>query len=280
MNACHNGRIEVVYNAWTAFIQSKKHIGNISVFTESREYAAMKTFVISHNDAEYFLYDKFIEGNHMVSFFIRDLALANNDYKRKLWNDIMFAALPEGVVIYSDAVFYICETGEYGFPASSYIACDVDDDGNVWFTSTHYLLKYDGEKFESYTAYGYNGAVSVLCDGGDVWVYSTDNKLIRFRDGEFAFIDMPAAGVSRVEEIADGEREFSVRCSGGVLSVSGTKGISRLNVYDAAGRCVRSVVCNDGEVSALADISGLCSGVCIVEIFHDGGRTTSLFIAE
>lgn len=89
---------EVVYNAWTAFIQSKKHIGNISVFTESREYAAMKAFVISHNDAEYFLYDKFIEGDHMVSFLIRDLALANNDYKRKLWNDIMFADLPEGTI--------------------------------------------------------------------------------------------------------------------------------------------------------------------------------------
>lgn len=213
--------------------------------------------------------DYFLEDNNATS-----LAIDRND---RIW-----LACDNGIISFDSATRQATryDPGEYGFPGADYIACDVDDDGNVWFTSTHYLLKYDGEKFESHTVYGYNGAISVLCDGDDVWVYSTDNKLIRFRDGEFAFIDMPATEAARVEEIADGEREFSVRCSGGVLSVSGTKEISRLNVYDAAGRCVRSVVCNDGETSAVADLSGLCSGVCVAEIFHDGGRTTSLFMAD
>lgn len=166
-----------------------------------------------------------------------------------------------------------------GMPGALYVACDMDDDGNIWFVSSHYLLKYDGTGFASYTCYGFNEATSVLCDGDDVWVYSADDKLIRFTGGEFTFVDLPQAGITGVEGVSVSGTDVSVTCSDGTVYVSGAQGIKRVNVYDIMGRCVRTVVCSGGS-KAVAELYGACTGICLVEILHGGGRTVSRVIVD
>ena len=87
-----------VYGEWDNFTRSRKHVSDIAEFTESEEYAALMSFVVSHPAAEYLLFDKFIGGDNMVASFIRELALAREGYKKELWNDIIYADIPDGTI--------------------------------------------------------------------------------------------------------------------------------------------------------------------------------------
>lgn len=55
-------------------------------------------------------------------------------------------------------------------PEGWYVASDIDDDGNLWFSATDFLLRYDGSIFTRFSCDGYNEARSILCDGKKVWI--------------------------------------------------------------------------------------------------------------
>ena len=74
-----------------------------------------------------------------------------------------------------------------------YYGNDIDDEGNIWFTSENNLLKWDGSQFTTYTCAGYEEARSMLCDGEVVWVLLKNDTLLKFENNEFDAIDLTEA---------------------------------------------------------------------------------------
>ena len=111
-------------------------------------------------------------------------------------NDNIWYASEEGInCYYQGKGEEVCMTKEQ-YPAmleNRYYGNDIDDEGNIWFTSENNLLKWDGTQFTTYTCAGYEEARSMLCDGNVVWVLLKNDTLLKFENNEFDAIDLTEA---------------------------------------------------------------------------------------
>ena len=85
-------------------------------------------------------------------------------------------------------------------PAAQFYANDVDKDGNVWFTSSHYLLRYNGEDFKWWNCYGYHEARAIYCDDDAVYVLMQDDTLMKFQNEKFKTIDLTETVITETSE--------------------------------------------------------------------------------
>ena len=120
-------------------------------------------------------------------------------------------------------------------PAAHFFGSDIDDDGNVWFTSSHYLLRYDGKDFKWWNCYGYHEARSIVCDNNIVWVLMSDDALCKFEDNSFTRIVLKDA-VTGIEESSAEESNTKAYVSNGVLYIENSEGVNSVTIYDAMGR--------------------------------------------
>lgn len=160
-------------------------------------------------------------------------------------------------------------------PDSFYTACEADASGNIWFTSADVLLKYDGTGFTAYTSPRYDNARSIYCEGDVVWVYSTDDVLYRFENGEFSDVIALEPDLSGVVQTAAGaDRQVGVTVSGGVLTVlSADAGITGVEVCSMDGRIIVSRAYAAGTADARIDLGGYAGnggGLAVVRVSGDG----------
>lgn len=160
-------------------------------------------------------------------------------------------------------------------PEGWYVASDIDAEGNLWFSATDFLLRYDGQTFTRYSCDGYNEARSILCDGNRVWIYTNDDAILRFENGQFsrvAISDTPT--VIQSVPVSD---SYRVSCNEqGILTVSGDAGIGRVKVYTTLGVEV-AYATGQGELSlSLPQISLDKDLVYIVQIQNWENRSSSI----
>ena len=150
---------------------------------------------------------------------------------------------------------------------------DIDDNGNVWFTSENNLLKWDGTKFTTYTCPGYQDARSILCDGNIVWVLLKSDKLLRFQNKRFKAIDLSPAITSISESITDTPKAKAY-VSNGVLYIESTEDITNVKIYDAMGREILTPNPSFGETSAKIALPNV-KGVFIVKVNSEAIKVIS-----
>ena len=130
----------------------------------------------------------------------------------------------------------ITHTTHPQIPNERFLANDIDDNGNIWFSSSTTLMKYDGEEFTTYTCSGYEGACSILCDGNTVWILLKNDKLLRYQNKRFKVIDLsPVINTGINESIADTPKTKAF-VSNGVLYIESEEDITSINIYDSMGR--------------------------------------------
>lgn len=160
-------------------------------------------------------------------------------------------------------------------PDSFYTACEIDKDGNVWFTSSDVLLKYDGVDFKSYVSPEYKNACSILCDGGTVWIYGSDDILYRFENEELVEsvrLEPYMAG-TELRETGD-KQQVCVTVNDGVLSVVSDEAVFKgIEVCGMDGRMLVSRDYAGGATDSRIDLGGLaeaCGGVVVVRVSGGG----------
>lgn len=131
-------------------------------------------------------------------------------------------------------------------PQALYTACDIDQDGNVWFITSNLLLKYDGKSFTQYTCEEFNEARSVLCGKGNVWVYTKNNILLRFKDNVFTSIDLDSQQTGFMTEKREHSLFSATYNADGTITVAGDIAIQEVNIYDVSGMLV-STIAGEGK---------------------------------
>ncbi|MGL4293523.1 MAG: hypothetical protein ACRCSQ_08105, partial [Bacteroidales bacterium] len=134
-------------------------------------------------------------------------------------------------------------------PEGWYVASDMDADGNLWFSATDFLLRYDGKTFTRFSCDRYKEARSILCDNNIVWIYTDDDSVIRFENGDFSQvnIDVDPSSINRISE----SKPYIVCWSEqGALSVSGTTPINRIKVFTTLGTEIAQINAQ-GELSLI-----------------------------
>lgn len=160
-------------------------------------------------------------------------------------------------------------------PEGWYVASDIDAEGNLWFSATDFLLRYDGQTFTRYSCDGYNEARSILCDGNRVWIYTNDDAILRFENGEFSRVAISDTPTGMQPVSVSGS--YRVSCNEqGILTVSGDAGIGRVKVYTTLGVEVAHAT-GQGESSlTLPQISLENDLVYIVQIQNWENGTSSI----
>ena len=151
-------------------------------------------------------------------------------------------------------------------PAVQFYANDIDDNGNIWFTSESNLLKWNGSEFTTYTCNGYEEARSILCDEDIVWVLLKNDKLLKFQNNEFKTIDLSPAVTGIKESIAE-VSNTKAYVSNGVLYVENAEGINSVEVYDATGRVITSGSYNSSSVQI--QLPSTLKGVILVKVNYE-----------
>ncbi|WP_455585571.1 hypothetical protein [Bacteroides sp.] len=131
-------------------------------------------------------------------------------------------------------------------PKALYTACDIDQDGNVWFITSQLLLKYDGKNFTQYTCEDFNEARSVLCGKGNVWVYTKNNILLKFKNNEFTSIDLDSQQTGFMKEKSEAPLFSATYNDDGTITVAGDIAINEVNIYDLSGILV-STIAGEGK---------------------------------
>lgn len=125
-------------------------------------------------------------------------------------------------------------------PWTTYTACDIDQDGNIWFVASHYLLKYDGNKFKYYNCYGFDKAQSIICDGTVIWVYGDNDEIYRFENDKFSLINIKDELNGMINSKSN-NNDFNITLfDGGDIHITGSSEIFRVDVYNVAGVLISS----------------------------------------
>ncbi len=156
-------------------------------------------------------------------------------------------------------------------PATQFYANDIDNEGNIWFSSSTILMKYNGAEFTTYTCDGYEEARAILCDEDIVWVLLKSDKLLKFQNNEFETIDLSPA-VTGIEESTAEESNTKAYVSNGVLYIENTKGINSVEVYDAMGRTLLTPnpsLLERGVTNAQIELPTALKGVIMVKVNNE-----------
>ena len=152
-------------------------------------------------------------------------------------------------------------------PNEQFLANDIDSQGNIWFSSSTTLMKYDGEEFTTYTCPDYNEARSILCDGNIVWVLLKNDTLLKFESNEFETIDLSPAVTGIEESIAEVNKSKAF-VTNEILNIENAEGINSVVVYDAMGKVITSANA-DGVTSTQIALSSTIKGVLIVKVNNE-----------
>ena len=126
-------------------------------------------------------------------------------------------------------------TTHSSIPNEHFYIAEKDSDGNIWFSSSTTLMKYNGEKFITYTCSNYKEARSILRDGNTVWILLKNDKLLRYQNRSFKVIDLTPA-ITGVEENFAETPKAKAFVSNGVLYIESEEDITSINIYDSMGR--------------------------------------------
>ena len=151
-------------------------------------------------------------------------------------------------------------------PATQFYANDIDNEGNIWFSSSTILMKYNGAEFTTYTCDGYEEARAILCDEDIVWVLLKSDKLLKFQNNEFETIDLSPA-VTGIEESTAEESNTKAYVSNGVLYIENAEGVNTVTVYDAMGRFISSGTYNNSSVQI--SLPATLKGVIMVKVNNE-----------
>ena len=187
-------------------------------------------------------------------------------------NDNIWYASDEGINCYYQATGQeVCMTKEQ-YPAmleNRYFGNDIDDNGNIWFTSENNLLKWDGSEFTTYTCDGYEEARSMLCDGNIVWVLLKNDTLLKFQNNEFEAIDLgPAITNTGINESIAETQNTKAFVTNEMLNIENAEGINSVVVYDATGKVISSTNAN-GATSTQIALPSTIKGVLIVKVNNE-----------
>ena len=156
-------------------------------------------------------------------------------------------------------------------PATQFYANDIDNEGNIWFSSSTILMKYNGAEFTTYTCDGYEEARAILCDEDIVWVLLKSDKLLKFQNNEFETIDLSPA-VTGIEESIAEESNTKAYVSNGVLYIENDEGINTVTVYDAMGRVLLTPnpsPVERGATNAQIELPSALKGVIMVKVNNE-----------
>ena len=187
-------------------------------------------------------------------------------------NDNIWYASEEGINCYYQSLGQeVCMTKEQ-YPAmleNRYFGNDIDDSGNIWFTSENNLLKWDGSEFTTYTCDGYEEARSMLCDGNIVWVLLKNDTLLKFQNNEFEAIDLgPAITNTGINESIAETQNTKAFVTNEMLNIENAEGINSVVVYDATGKVISSTNAN-GATSTQIALPSTIKGVLIVKVNNE-----------
>ncbi|MEG1642968.1 MAG: T9SS type A sorting domain-containing protein [Bacteroidales bacterium] len=159
-----------------------------------------------------------------------------------------------------------------------YTAVDIDREGNLWFSSSHNLLKYDGKNFTSYTCEAYKDARSILCDGNIVWIYTKNNKLLKFENDNFSISSLYVnpAGIKTEAELL---QQIKAYISSGNLYVSGNTEITHIEVCDISGKQIISRPCTGQSYVVVSNVP-FTRGIYIIKVSACSGATTVKVVVE
>ena len=153
-------------------------------------------------------------------------------------------------------------------PATQFYANDTDDIGNIWFSSSTTLMKYDGTDFTTYTCPDYNEARSILCDGDIVWVLLKDDKLLKFQNNEFETIDLTPAVMGISETVIDANKTKAY-IANGVLNIEKEEGITSVEVYNSLGTPLFRREAGGEDTSIQIPLPATLNGVIIVNVNNE-----------
>ena len=153
-------------------------------------------------------------------------------------------------------------------PATQFYANDTDDIGNIWFSSSTTLMKYDGTDFTTYTCPDYNEARSILCDGDIVWVLLKDDKLLKFQNNEFETIDLTPAVMGISETVIDANKTKAY-IANGVLNIEKEEGITSVEVYNSLGTPLFRREAGGEDTSIQIPLPATLNGVIIVKVNNE-----------
>ena len=184
-------------------------------------------------------------------------------------NDNIWYASEDGINCYYQATGQeVCMT-KAQYPTmleNRYFGNDIDDSGNIWFTSENNLLKWDGSEFTTYTCDGYEEARAMLCDGDIVWVLLKNDKLLKFQNNEFETIDLSPA-VTGIEESTAEVSNTKAYVSNGVLYIENVEGVNSVEIYDTTGKIITSETYNNASVQIPLPIT--LKGVIMVKVNNE-----------
>ena len=187
-------------------------------------------------------------------------------------NDNIWFASSEGISCInkdkSKKVYSFNDNPKFG--NDFYVASSKDNAGNIWFSSSSTLIKYNGTEFISYTSPNYSDACSILCDGDIVWVLLKNDKLLKFQNNEFETIDLSPA-VTGIEESKAEESNTKAYVSNGVLYIENDEGINSVEVYEATGRVITSGSYNSNSIQI--QLPATINGVILVKVNSEVVKT-------
>ncbi|MBQ3556013.1 MAG: hypothetical protein IJA09_07350 [Bacteroidales bacterium] len=208
-------------------------------------------------------YDK--SYNHTV------VSTKNNDQVHTIQidkNDNVWFASSEGIsCINKDKSSTVYSYNDYPeFGNDFYVASSKDNEGNIWFSSSTTLMKYNGAEFTTYTCSDYKEACSILCDGDIVWVLLKNDKLLKFQNNEFETIDLSPA-VTGIEESTAEVSNTKAYFSNGVLYIENVEGVNSVEIYDTTGKIITSETYNNA--SAQIPLPTTLKGVIMVKVNNE-----------
>ena len=191
-------------------------------------------------------------------------------------NDNIWYTLEKSIVCYNttsnEKTEYWNSTNKE-IPAAHFFASDIDYNHNIWFTSSHYLLRYDGKNFKWWNSYGYHDPRAILCDGERVWILMKNDVLFKFEEETFDKIDLSLA-VAGIEESIAEESNTKAYVSNGILYIESSEEIANVKIYDAMGREVLAHNPTQGETSVEIALPNV-KGVLIVKVNSEAIKVIS-----
>ena len=166
----------------------------------------------------------------------------------------------------------INSTTHSSIPNEHFYIAEKDSDGNIWFSSSTTLMKYNGEKFITYTCSNYKEARSILRDGNTVWILLKNDKLLRYQNRSFKVIDLTPA-ITGVEENFAETPKTKAFVSNGVLYIEKTDGITSVEVYNSLGTPLYKRVAGGEDSSLQIVLPSNTKGVLLVKVNNEVIKT-------
>ncbi|MBP3353090.1 MAG: hypothetical protein IJ341_05245 [Bacteroidales bacterium] len=260
-----NGEIKILTNPFDE-LNTISVMSNIEEDSEGNMWTAITSYG-AFNGYNIVYYDKLY--NHTV------VSTKDNDQVHTMQidkNDNIWFASSEGISCInkdkSKKVYSFNDNPKFG--NDFYVASSKDNAGNIWFSSSSTLIKYNGTEFISYTSPNYSDACSILCDGDIVWVLLKNDKLLKFQNNEFETIDLSPA-VTGIEESKAEESNTKAYVSNGVLYIENDEGINSVEVYEATGRVITSGSYNSNSIQI--QLPATINGVILVKVNSEVVKT-------